>query len=166
MFLYSPPFSIGVSIYKLPRSRLFFCVIQFSYVWYEVFKNLFIYLFKRFIYPFLKREKKQPLRIALMMYFMYTESVCPPLCSWARHSYQSNTSHKSFIYYTRKKGMCSMTNTYKWKWSSSPDDIYIIPRIFSFVSPFLKIISYFLLSSKDFQVIPCLVSCFLSIFPE
>ena len=59
-----------------------------------------------------------------------------------------------------------MTNTYKWKWSSSPDDIYIIPRIFSFVSPFFKIISYFLLSSKDFQVIPCLVSCFLSIFPE
>ena len=142
-FLYSPPFSIGVSIYKLPRSRLFF--VLFSFLMFDMkYLKIYLYIYMEVLFILFSDEKSNPYGLLIWCIFMYTESWCSPLCSWARHSYQRNTSHKSSIYYTRKKGMCSMTNTYKWKWSSSPDDIYIIPRIFSFVSPFLKIISYFL----------------------
>ena len=152
MFLYSPPFSIGVSIYKLPRSRLFF--VLFSFLMFDMkYLKIYLYIYLKDLYILFLSTKKATLTDCFDDVFYVLGEQSSPICLWARHSYQRNTSHKSFIYYTRKKGMCSMTNTYKWKWSSSPDDIYIIPRIFSFVSPFFWKNLIFLI----FQKITCII---------
>ena len=50
-------------------------------------------------------EKKQPLRIANLMYFMYTESVCSPICYGQSVLTKESPTAVNYILHTKERNV-------------------------------------------------------------
>ena len=108
-------------------------------------KDVFLQKITKRCYPHYVKEDS-------ILYFMYSESLCSPIC-WGQSILIKETPTPSHLYYTNERKECLLTQITKERMVSVPTDIAIISYTFSFVSAFLKILKIFFTEKDNLKFI-------------